>query len=125
MDRKFAHRRRPRGQGVAQFTNAALEHRMPLLGRDLRQGLQHEPPLVQRGMRYGQPARVHNGVAEEQDVQVNYPRALGLGALPPHRFFYPLQGGKKLFGHLFRGQGCGAVQKPGLARELHWLGFIE
>jgi len=56
---------RPGRQSIAQLTYGAFEDRMAFLGRDFRQRLKNKATFVHRGVRDGQPRRVHDGMTKQ------------------------------------------------------------
>ena len=74
-------------EGVAQLANGPLKHRMADVAGDLAQWLEHEPALVQGRMGNDELAGIHHRVTEQQDIDVDGPRALGLKSAPAHGLF--------------------------------------
>lgn len=112
-------------QRFQQLANAALQDGMAYVRRDLGQRLQHEPALVHGGMRDCKMRRADDGIAKQQNVNVDIARALGLDAPASH---LPLDGHnfrQEEFRHQLGAQSDGAIQEPGLRGKLNRLGFEE
>ena len=98
---------------------------MARVGCNLGQGFQHEAALVHGGMGNRQSGRVHTGVAEKQNVDIDGARPLWLDASPTHSLLDFENSLQQLVGRHVCVEGEGAVQEPWLIGELDGFGFIE
>src|ERR1035441_6311042 len=123
--RYLLHLRAALGKRLQQLANSFLQQRDLYVRRDFRQRFQHESPFRHRRMRHRQRWRVDVGCAEEQDVDVDDARPLGLRSLPSHGALDSQHSGEELARDEFCAYGHGTIQKPWLLGELDRLGFVE
>src|ERR1700730_2272953 len=114
-----------RGQSLQQLKDSFVEPRVQHFRPNLRQRLKHKAPFLHRGMRYGQLRRSHDGIAEEQYVNVNRARPLFLPALATHCSLNPKDGRHQCLRRLRSFERHGTIQEPGLSGDLDRLGFVE
>src|SRR5207245_5890337 len=98
---------------------------MPRIGSDLGEWFEYKPALVHGRRWYGQIGRVHRGVAEEQDVDVDLTGSFLLGAQAAHGSLDLQERSQELTCCLFSIQRDRAIQKPGLLGEFDGFGLIE
>src|SRR5579864_7947391 len=98
---------------------------MPRIRSDLGEWFEYKPALVHGGMWDGQGGRVHGGVAEEQDVDVDVTGAFLLGAQAAHGSLDLQERAQEPAWRLFSIESDRAIQQPGLLGEIDGFGFIE
>jgi hypothetical protein len=98
---------------------------MPRIGGYLGEWFEYKPALVHGGMWDGQGGRVHRGVAENQDVDVDLTGSFLLGAQAARGSLDLQECSQELAWRLFSIQRDRAIQKPGLLGEFDGFGFIE
>src|ERR1035441_5110447 len=123
--RYLLHLRAALGKRLQQLANSFLQQRDLYVRRDFRQRFQHKPPFGHRRMRHRQRWRVDVGRAEQQDVDVDDARALGLRSLPSHGALDIQDAGKEFSRDQFRPHGHGTIQEPWLLGKFDRLGLIE
>ena len=98
-----------------------MEH----VGRDFGQRLQYKSALVHGGMRHFQLRSLDDGIAVQQDVNIDETRPFGLGSAAAHPLFNGKDLRKQDAGRQLRYHLNGAVQEPRLGGEFDRLGFEE
>ena len=93
--------------------------------RDLCQRFQDEAASVHGGMRNRQAPIFDDGVAKQENIEVDGARPFFLASLPSHLLLNLDDAGEKLCGRLLRIQFDGAIQKPRLRGEFYRFGFVE
>src|SRR5581483_2984792 len=101
------------------------ENRMPQLGSNLYQRLQHEAATVHFRMGHRQFLTVNHRVPKQQDVNVDLPRRSLPRAPASHVTLNGQQRSNQLFRHFLGFQSDGAVQVPGMSGDFDGLGFVE
>src|SRR6516225_5471375 len=101
-------------QSVAQFADGFFEDWMSCTRCNLCQGRQHEAALVHGRMWNRQPGGIHDGIAKQENIDINRARAFVLCAATAHLLFDSENGLEQLPGHELCFERESAVQKPGL-----------
>ena len=115
----------PKKIPVSQLPNGLVQYWMPGFGSNLGQWFEHETALVHCGMGNGQGGRVHTGLVEEQDVDIDFAGSFWLDPMPAHGLLDRQEGAQEMVRPLFGIEGDRAVQEPGLIGEFDGFGFVE
>jgi hypothetical protein len=68
------------GECGQEFRHRFAEDRVAEVGRNLAQRPEDESTAGQRGMRKGEPGRIHHTILQQQQIQVEGARAVGSAA---------------------------------------------
>src|SRR6516165_3574260 len=100
-------------------------NRIDEIGRDLQERLKYEPALAKPRMRHDEPRFVDDGIAEQNQIEIERPRSVLKRTLASSLAFDGMQKGQELARRQRRVANAGRVQKRRLrVRDVHGLGVV-